>query len=295
MTRFAPLWQQNSTYPAATDRVLLNALYPAGGSTGGVASAVAGTMNVTVAPGIAAVPMSAGTQYTELCRWDAAEVVGPLAAGPPAGQTRIDLIVVQVRDAVIDAGSNNDFVMAAVTGTPSSGTPAPPAVPANAYPICQVLVPATAANLNAATITSRRTPLNPRDCFARVYRNAAMTTAATGAISFDTVQWDTFGCYNPAGFLFVVPATGYYRVIAQMGVAMPTVGQGAGVNIQVAGVQTVQNGLNAGVVGNYFPMATDVVFATAGQGISTNMFGTNGLTVFNGPTSTFMAVEYLHG
>jgi hypothetical protein len=294
MTRLAPLWQQNSTYPAATDRVLLNTLWPAAGSTGGVASLVAGTMNVSVAPGVAAVPMSAGSQYSELCRWDAAEVV-TLAAGPPAGQTRIDLVVVQVRDAVIDAGSNNDFVMAAVTGNPSSGTPAAPAVPANAYPICQVLVPAQALNLNAATITTRRVPLNPRDCFARMYRNTAMTTSSAQAIDFDVVQWDTWSCYNPATALFTAPATGYYRVITQMGVAIGAAGQSAGLNIQVGGANVTQNSQTAGVAANYFPTATDVVYATAGQGISTNMFGTNGLTVFPGANSTFMAVEYLHG
>jgi hypothetical protein len=294
VTRLAPLWQQNGSYPAQTDRVLVNTLWSASGSTGGAASTVAGTMNVSVAPGVAAVALGAGAaNYSALCRWDAAEVV-TLTAGPPSGQTRIDLVVLQVRDQVLDAGSNNDFVFNVITGVPAASNPAVPATPANAYPICQVLVPALAANLNSATLTTRRTPLNPRDVFARVYRNAAMTTAAGAAISFDTVQWDTWGCYNPATALFVAPAAGYYRVIGQLAAALPTPGQTVGLTIQVAGAGTASTSQNAGVAGNYWPAVTDVVYATAGQGISINMGGTNGLTAFTGPTSTYMAVEYLH-
>jgi hypothetical protein len=149
------LWQQNSTYPANVDRRLINTLWPSSGG-GGAASTVAGTMQVSVAAGTAEVLLS-GAFGTALCWWDAAETV-TLAAAPPSGQSRVDLVVLQVRDTTIDAGSNNDFVFAAVTGTPATSNPAVPTVPANAYAVCQVTVPGAAVNLNTATLVDRRAP-----------------------------------------------------------------------------------------------------------------------------------------
>lgn len=154
MTRYSPLWQQANAYPAGLDRLLVAALWPRGGATGAALSAVANTMNVTIPPGTVAVPLQAG-QGAALCAWDAAEVV-TLAAAPPAGQTRIDLVIAQVRDNAIDGGPNNDFVFAVVTGVPAANNPAVPATPANAAALCQVTVPAAAANLNGATVTERR-------------------------------------------------------------------------------------------------------------------------------------------
>ena len=112
MARFEPLWQQAGSYAAQLDRMLLAALWPSGGVLGGAVTAAFNTMNVNIAAGYAAVPLQAG-QGGALCRWDAAEVV-TLTASPPSGQSRIDLIVCQVRDNAIDAGANNDFIFAAV-------------------------------------------------------------------------------------------------------------------------------------------------------------------------------------
>ncbi|HEV7534696.1 MAG TPA: hypothetical protein VGP90_03625 [Acidimicrobiia bacterium] len=157
MTRYTPLWQQAGAYPASVDRGLLSTLWPASASTGATATLVTNTMGVSVAPGSAAVALAAGGG-TELCRWDAAEVV-TLTAAPPGGQSRVDLVVLQIRDATLDAGANNDFVFAAVTGIPAASNPATPATPTNAYKICEVTVPGGAANLNSATLTDRRSDL----------------------------------------------------------------------------------------------------------------------------------------
>jgi hypothetical protein len=156
MTRYAPLWQQAGTYPAGTDRGLLGALWPASGSTGGAATTIANTMQVSVAPGTAAVALGTAGALTQLCRWDAAEVV-TLVAAPPAGSSRIDLVVLQVRDNTLDSGGNNDFIFQAIAG--AGGTPGPgavPAVPNNAYPVAQLTVPGGAANLNGVTVVDRR-------------------------------------------------------------------------------------------------------------------------------------------
>jgi hypothetical protein len=153
MTRYTPLWQQAGTYPASVDRGLISTLWPTSASSGGAVTVNTGTMTLNVAPGTASVALGAGNG-SELCRWDAPETVGPLATAPPAGSSRIDLIVLQVRDTTIDSLGNNDFVFTYVTGV--GGTPGPGAVPAtppNAYAIAQVTVPGGVANLNTATIT----------------------------------------------------------------------------------------------------------------------------------------------
>ena len=58
MTRYAPLWQQASTYSAQVDRQLFAALWPSGGAVGVAPSTVANTLNMTVPAGYAAVPLS---------------------------------------------------------------------------------------------------------------------------------------------------------------------------------------------------------------------------------------------
>jgi hypothetical protein len=185
MTRFAPLWQQAGTYPAQVDRGLLATLWPTSGSSGAAPATVINTMQVSIPPGAAAVALQSG-QNTALCRWDAAEVV-TLTAAPPAGSSRIDLVALQVRDNAIDAGANNDFLFVVIAG--AGGTPGPgtaPAVPANAYAICQVTVPGGAANLNSATLTDRRSPLSLAPAAGGVLASASMT-ASTGFVSAEAV------------------------------------------------------------------------------------------------------------
>jgi len=214
VTRYAPLWQQAATYPAGTDRGLLGALWPASGSTGGAVTTIANTMQVSVAPGTAAVALTTAGALTQLCRWDAAEVV-TLAAAPPAGSSRIDLVVLQVRDNTLDAGGNNDFIFQAIAG--AGGTPGPgavPAVPTNAYAMGQLTVPGGAANLNGVTVVDRRLPLNPRDqVYGRVRRNAAYTSVAAAVtnIPFDTVEEDPgAGFTTGVNAAYTCPITGHY-------------------------------------------------------------------------------------
>ena len=142
MARYGPLWQQARQYPASEDRALFSALYPLGGLLDGVVTASKSDMSCSVAPGIAAVPLVTG-QGVALCRWDAAEIPTPNhSPAPGAGTSRVDLIVVQVRDSNVDAGANDDFIITTVKGTPAAYTAstrpadagpeqvaAPPAVP----------------------------------------------------------------------------------------------------------------------------------------------------------------------
>ena len=180
MTRFAPLWQQAGSYAASVDRYLIGALRPVGGCNAAALSLVNNTMNVSVAAGDCVVPLQSG-QGSALCHWDAAEVV-TLAAAPPSGQTRVDLIVCQVRDNALDAGGNNDFIITAVTGTPSTGFPAIPAAPTNAYALGTCTVGGAVANLNGSQTTyASRASLNSGQVLAVVRLPAAayQTTSLT--------------------------------------------------------------------------------------------------------------------
>jgi hypothetical protein len=202
MTRYAPLWQQGGSYAASLDRGLLSTLWPQGGATGGVVTAVNNTMTVSVAPGTVVAPLQAG-QGVALCRWDAAEVV-TIAAAPPSGQSRVDVVVAQVRDNALDSGGNNDFVFSAVTGTPAASNPTTPATPTNAYAVANVTVPGAAANLNAATITDRRGALAVAGTLLAVTKAQPVTqvnlTIGGGAYSMTDMA-----------VTFVAPASGRVR------------------------------------------------------------------------------------
>ena len=233
------LWQQAATYPAQADRQLLGALWPGGGVLGAAVSAVANTMQITVAPGSAGVPLQSG-HGSALCHWDTAEAGPPLLldAAPPSGQSRVDLIVVQVRDPDLDGGLNSDFIITAVKGTPATlaaGKPgdkdadvgpeqhaAAPAVPPNALPLATVTVPGAAANLNGATITAwTRNPLAVQpgllDNPAGRMISALGATGPLPAMSWVAVnlQGDTNvmrGGMRRSGNNLVVPVTGIYQV-----------------------------------------------------------------------------------
>jgi hypothetical protein len=175
MTRYVPLWQQGGTYPAQLDRALINTLWPAGGGAGAVPTAVGNTMNVTIPPGTIAVPLQAG-QNTALCRWDTNEVVSSTAA-PASGNSRIDVVICQVRDPLLDGGANNDFIFLVIAGTPATSNPVAPTVPTNAAEVCRYTVVGGSANLNGVTIIDRRRGSGTVAVFSTVAERDAVTGA----------------------------------------------------------------------------------------------------------------------
>ena len=218
MTRFAPLWQQAGSYSATLDRALLLALWPSGGAIGNTPTLSATTMQVTTGPGTCVVPLQAG-QGAALCRWDANEVV-TLSAAPSAGNSRIDLIVVQVRDNALDSGGNNDFIVTNVTGTAATtGSQVAPAVPSNAYALGQVLVPGGVANLSTATFTDRRSsPLAALQASCFRVRNTTSQAQANGVNNWNgqVVDEDTDSGYNPATGLYTVARPGLWDLSASI-------------------------------------------------------------------------------
>jgi hypothetical protein len=236
--RYAPLWQQAGSYPASTDRGLMSTLWPSSGSTGGAVTTVANTMNVSVAPGTAAVVC--GTYGTELCRWDANEVV-TLQAAPVSGSSRIDLIVLQVRDNALDSGGNNDFIFQAIAGT--VGTPGPgavPAVPANAYAVAQLTIAGGIANLNGVTVTDLRIPY--LSGMSRLIGRSYLT-ANTTAVSAATDTGQTVTANTKAGRRYTVKWTGL--VNSTVGADKVQVGAFAGATQLGVGSTTVVVASNA--------------------------------------------------
>lgn len=67
---------------------------------------------------------------------------------------RIDLVVVKVEDTEY-SGSNNQCVLAVVTGTPEA-SPKPPTVPENCVVLAKVEVPTSATEIKAANVTDER-------------------------------------------------------------------------------------------------------------------------------------------
>jgi hypothetical protein len=216
MARKTPLWQQVPTYPAQLDRSLLAALWPNGGVTGGVTTTVNNTMDISVAAGSAAVPLATG-QGAALCVWDAPELVTPrIPAAPGSGQSRIDVVIVQVRDPDLDGGANNDFIITSVTGTPASSNPVVPATPANAFALYRVTVPGAAANLNTATLTDVRNhglSVGSSGVAGRVYATTqtVLASGAQGVINMQTANF-LFGGMRSDGVGLIVPVPGVYWV-----------------------------------------------------------------------------------
>lgn len=168
MTIQSPLWLENLDYSATDMRRLITVLLPVAGVVDFADLSVsqhAGGVNrsVDVASGWAVI---VGTDVAQqghyLFRSDAVVNV-PLAAAPGSGQSRIDLIVAQIRDQDADGGANNDGVIAAVTGTAAStGSQVAPSAPASSLVLAQVLVGPSVTTIVNGNITDERTYTAPQ-------------------------------------------------------------------------------------------------------------------------------------
>jgi hypothetical protein len=265
MARLTPLWEQAGTYPAASDRRLVSALWPAGGVTGFEATA-SGGMGVSLAAGSGAVP-SANATGSVLCVSDAAEAV-VIGGAPPSGQNRIDVITLQPRGTDLDGGANNDWVFNVIAGAVAA-TPVAPAVPVGQLAVWRVYVGGGVAALVQSNLTdvrpfglaagngaAGRPPVTTgattqsftdqhgvtwvarngvnggawrraRDVLTSVMgRNAAWTTAvAVAAFGFDMVIRDPYVMAAGAPTTWTVPVAGLYRFRANLACTATATGQ----------------------------------------------------------------------
>jgi hypothetical protein len=157
-----PNWLQALSYSANIDRYLIDAAWGQSGVLAGLAvsqRAAGANMSVDVAAGQAVVAgTDAANQASYLVRLLAAYNV-PVAAAPPAGQTRIDLIVAAVNDPAATGTGTAGWGFSDVQGVPASSNPDVPATPASSVVLAQVTVAAGTASITGALITDRRTIL----------------------------------------------------------------------------------------------------------------------------------------
>jgi hypothetical protein len=167
---------QAASHSALSDRLTIGALLTPGSTSdalaprGGVrpyGSSVLGSMRVTatgtpdnksnVAAGSVVIPAQGGGAYFGHNDGSVAITHDPAHAT----LDRIDLVVAQVRDAEA-GGSDNDFRIVAVAGTPA-GSPTPPSTPVNSYVLAQITIRDLASTggstvIASGDITDRRTP-----------------------------------------------------------------------------------------------------------------------------------------
>lgn len=327
MARLGPLWQQAGSYPATVDRRLLGALWPTGGVTGMAVTAAGASMNLNIAIGAAAVPDATVTGAAYLCPSDAVESV-TLAAAPPSGQDRIDVVTVQPRE-----GANNDWIVNVVQGTPAA-SPVAPTVPAGQLALAQVRVTGGSASVSQAQITDLRVMLagvpqaplgagapltsytdsagevwiarggvnggvfrKARDVLhSRGFRAAALSLpAGTLNIGIDGVSpgRDPYGLLNTSTGVFTVPVAGFYLTVSRLNVVSPSAGQWVGHYISINGASSILAFIAPGMAVQQGWSLPYVVRCAAGDTLGMSYNGNAVQTLQNGDTSTWMEVHYM--
>ena len=197
------LWQQGATFPAQLDRQLIQSTWPVPGRLGGgMAVTVSTGRGVNIASGTFVVALGSNNG-SALCVSDAVEVQ-TFAAAPGSGSSRIDLLICQVHDPALDAGSTFAFTFDIVLGTASS-SPVPPAVPARAGVLAQVTSVGGQANLAQSNIamTSRANPNI-------AYGTAGISGNLVNGLSGTYLNLGTVGMTYNSGPQLVVITPGLY-------------------------------------------------------------------------------------
>lgn len=157
MTLHDPVFNQDLTYSAEEVRQTLVAAAGDAGVLGSPSLAVSqrgagANMSVDVAAGRCILP---GISGSYVCWSDAVENLA-ISAAPSSGNSRIDLIVARVRDAqATGSGSDNDWVLEVVAGTPAS-SPSAPSVPSYAIELARVTLTDATTSITDGIITNTR-------------------------------------------------------------------------------------------------------------------------------------------
>jgi hypothetical protein len=214
--------------------------------------AAGANMSVDLAPGHAVMVGNAvSVQGSYLIDIDSVQNV-PIAAAPPSGQSRIDVVYALVQDDFVDSGGNNSLFLSTSVGTPTTGTPAVPTVPNDALPLAQIAVGALVTSIVTANITDVRPPYAPgifpanpsgstfvsyvdldgRQWVAKggvnggawrlaedvlncdAYRSSAINLPSGGMANcgVDAISFDAYGMYNISTGVFTAPVAGKYRL-----------------------------------------------------------------------------------
>lgn len=161
MTLYTPLWAQNASYSARTDRTLIDAAFGDPHVVDGLTVGERGlgaNMTVDVQAGRVVVPGPLGNY---LCVSDEIENLN-IGAAPAAGTSRRDLVVAQVYDPqATGTGGAAAWEPLVVQGTAVVSNPVLPATPAWSLPLAEITVTSSTVSIVDSAVGDRR-PLAPR-------------------------------------------------------------------------------------------------------------------------------------
>lgn len=174
------------TNASSTSLRPMGGVHPQLGSELAVSQSGSPAMSVDVASGAVAIPGSeSSTQGVYFAFNDAAVTLSISAAH--ASLSRIDIVVVNIRDAQY-SGANNDAQLQVVTGTPA-GSPSAPAAPNNSTTLAQVLVGPGVTSIVDANITDQRIYLAGVGGVIRCRSEAALALVTSSFIREGQLAW----------------------------------------------------------------------------------------------------------
>jgi len=144
---------QAGGFPDNTSLRARGGVHPTLGNHFLVAQAGSPNMTVIVSSGVCSIPGSENSLQGNYIAVNDAPVTLSISAAH-ASLARIDIVVVNVRDAQY-SGVSNDVQLQVITGTPAS-SPAVPTAPANSITIAQIAVGAGVTSIVTANITDTR-------------------------------------------------------------------------------------------------------------------------------------------
>lgn len=150
-----PAWLQQGSYPAKTDRQVIESIIPVEGVVSGLAVTQTPTasMSVNISAGKGFV---AGTSVALQGMYNVINDAPSSIALPGSNVTnpRYDLIVISINDADV-AGSTNSAEFKVISGVPSS-SPAVPSIPPSTLVLARIYVGAGVSTITSASITDVR-------------------------------------------------------------------------------------------------------------------------------------------
>lgn len=188
----APLYQQANSYPARLDRQFIEDVFdvegvikPASGALLVSPRAAGANMSVDIAAGRAVIKGDDEANQGSY-RVISTAVENRALGAAPGSNSRIDLVVAQVRDANVTGGVTSDWDIIVIPGEVAAA-PVSPAVPTTAIPLAEILVAAGTLSIDAAKITDRRPSASNAAYQARALIAQTVLGASAGSIIFNPI------------------------------------------------------------------------------------------------------------
>lgn len=255
---------QAGNFSASTNIRARGGIHPTLGSELVVTQAGSPNMTVLVGSGIASVPGSeSGSQGNYLCINDASVTLTVTAAH--ATLARIDIVVLNVRDAFY-SGASNDSQLQVIAGTPAS-SPVAPSAPANSITIAQIAVGAAVTSIVNANITDLRFYLAAAGGVINARTEATRPASAEIAAGQHVWAMDT-------GKLYLWDGTAYNQTYPGFNKISETILSGTAASITFSSIPSTFRSLRIQGVGRGDTAATSVEVRMQFNGDTTAIYDT---------------------